>query len=133
MKYRIIVLIIIIISLAQIILSDGKHVTHACTHAHTCTHLRERTGPPTHRRPHPGCRCYVGGVHPTMTKISPLFAMILDVFHVKKSLGRTETRTHERMYCQSIRTVRDISRDGRPAVCKHRQTDRQTYLRRIIV
>ena len=31
-------------------------------------------------------------------------------FAYKKMLGRTETRTRDRMYCQMIRTVRDISR-----------------------
>ena len=31
-------------------------------------------------------------------------------------LGRTETRTRDRMYCQMIRTVRDISRDDRAKI-----------------
>ena len=46
-------------------------------------------------------------------------------------LGRTETRTRDRMYCQTIRTVRDISRDNRAriATCSFANTDRQTYLR----
>ena len=42
-------------------------------------------------------------------------------------LGRTETRTHDRMYCQTIRTVRYISRDDRAiiATCSLRTpTDR---------
>ena len=50
-------------------------------------------------------------------------------FAYKKILGRTETPTRERMYCQSIRTVRDISRDdwARIATCSLRTpTDRQT-------
>ena len=34
----------------------------------------------------------------------------------KKLLGRTETRTRERMYCQAIQTVRDISRDDRARI-----------------
>ena len=34
--------------------------------------------------------------------------------HIQKMLGRTETQTRDRMYCQTIRTVRDISRDDRP-------------------
>ena len=44
-------------------------------------------------------------------------------------LGRTETRTRDRIYCQTIRTVRDISRDDRAriATCRLRTpTDRQT-------
>ena len=42
-------------------------------------------------------------------------------------LGRTEPRTRDRMYCQTIRTVRDISRDDRAriATCSLRTlTDR---------
>ena len=44
-------------------------------------------------------------------------------------LGRTETRTRDRMYCQTIRTVRDISRDDRARIatcCLRTPTDRQT-------
>ena len=37
-------------------------------------------------------------------------------FAYKKILGRTETRTSDRMYCQSIRTVWDISRDDRARI-----------------
>ena len=51
-------------------------------------------------------------------------------FAYKKMLGRTETRTRDRMYCQMIRTVRDISRDDRAriATCSLRTpTDRQNY------
>ena len=47
--------------------------------------------------------------------------------HVKKMLGRTETRTRDRIHCQTIRTVRDISRDNpaRIATCRLRTlTDR---------
>ena len=48
-------------------------------------------------------------------------------FAYKKMLGRTEMRTRDRMYCQTIRTVRDISRDDRAriATCSLRTpTDR---------
>ena len=43
-------------------------------------------------------------------------------FAYKKLLDRTETRTRDRMYCQTIRTVRDISRDDRAriATCRLR-------------
>ena len=47
--------------------------------------------------------------------------------HIKKLLGQTETRTRDRMYCQIIRIVRDISRDDRAriATCRLRTlTDR---------
>ena len=50
------------------------------------------------------------------------------VFRVlKKMLGRIEMRTRNRIYCQTIRTVRDISRDDRAriATCSLRTpTDR---------
>ena len=53
-------------------------------------------------------------------------------FAYKKVIGRTETRTRDRMYCQTIRTVRDISRDDRAriATCSLRTP---TEIRRIIV
>ena len=44
-------------------------------------------------------------------------------------LGRPETQTRDVIYCQTIRTVRDISRDDRAriATCSLRTpTDRQT-------
>ena len=45
--------------------------------------------------------------------------------HIQKMLGRTETRTRDRMYCQAIRTVTDISRDDRAriATCRFANTD----------
>ena len=49
-------------------------------------------------------------------------------FAYKKILGRIETRTRDMMYWQTIRTVRDISRDDRAiiATCSLRTpTDRQ--------
>ena len=48
---------------------------------------------------------------------------------IKKLLGRTETRTRDRIYCQTIRTVRDISRDDRARIATRSlrtPTDRQT-------
>ena len=48
-------------------------------------------------------------------------------FANKKMLGRIETRTRDRIYCQTMRTVRDISRDDRAiiATCSLRTlTDR---------
>ena len=45
--------------------------------------------------------------------------IVLGFFAYKKILGRTETRTRDMMYCQTIRSVRDIYRDdrGRIATC----------------
>ena len=54
---------------------------------------------------------------------------LINVFAYKKMLGRTETRTRDRIYCHTMRTVRDISRDDRAriATCSLRMlTDRQT-------
>ena len=109
MKYRIIILIIIIISLGKILLSYFANTsrTHARTHARTPAHALATRFPQ-------GFGCFS---------------------RIKKLLGRTETRTRDRMYCQTVRTVRDISRDdpARIATCSlrtptYRQTDRQTYI-----
>ena len=35
---------------------------------------------------------------------------------IKNCLGRTETQTRDRMYCKTIRTVIDISRDDRARI-----------------
>ena len=35
---------------------------------------------------------------------------------IKQILGRTETRTRDRIYCQTIRSVRDIYRDDRAII-----------------
>ena len=52
---------------------------------------------------------------------------------IKKIIGRTETRTRYRIYCQTIRTVRDIPRDDRARIANcslrtptDRQRDRET-------
>ena len=58
-----------------------------------------------------------------------VFAIVLKVVRIKKMIGRIETRTRDRIYCQTMRTVRDISRDDRAriAICSLRTpTDRQT-------
>ena len=59
-----------------------------------------------------------------------VFAIVSGIFRVyKKILGQAETQTHDRMYCQMIQTVRDISRGDRPriATCSLlTPTDRQT-------
>ena len=58
MKYRIIILIIIIISLGQILIVYGKHITHAHTHAclraraHTRAHARIHARAHTRARTH---------------------------------------------------------------------------------
>ena len=61
-------------------------------------------------------------------KRRPVFAKVYECFsRIKKKLGRIETRTRDRIYCQTIRTVTDISRDDRAiiATCSLRTlTDR---------
>ena len=131
MKYTTsrIVILIIIISLGQILLSYIANTsrTHARTHA--------RTHSPTHR-----CRLQVvavrlvGGAQPWQNYVPfRLFhwrsmagrcfiqiksrgrLSIRDSFgcfsHIKKIRGRTETPTRDRMDCHLIRTVWDISLD----------------------
>ena len=133
---------IIIISLGQIFLSyiantscthAGTHSrahtrahTHAHTHEHTCTHSR---------RHHPPHRLSLfGGAQPTVTarsacynagrwpfksthELATRFTRGFGSFsRIKKLLSRIETRTRVRMYCQTIRTVRDISRDDRARI-----------------
>ena len=154
MKYRI---IIINISLGQILLSyiANPSRTHACTRTHARTHTCHT--PPSQFR----LSLFVGsvphnrdGVNTPFRRfrwrsmagrwfiqintrmgdpVSPRFWVF---FAYKKLLGRTETRTCERMHCQSIRTVYDMSRDDRAriATCSLlTSTDKQTDLRRIIV
>ena len=61
-----------------------------------------------------------------------IFAIVLMFFAYKKMLGRIETQARDRIYCQAIRTVRDISRDDRSriATCSLRTP---TEIRGIIV
>ena len=51
-----------------------------------------------------------------------VFAIVWMFFAYKKMLGRIETRTLDMIYCQTIRTARDISRDDRAriATCRLR-------------
>ena len=47
----------------------------------------------------------------------PAFAKVYVCFScIKKMLGRIETRTRDRTYCQTIQTVRDISLDDRARI-----------------
>ena len=110
--------------------------THTHTHSHTHVAVQVTA---IRWRPVPLAFIAGSGVIEINTHagqpISPRFWMFS---RIKKLLGRTETRTRDRMYCQTIRTVRDISRDVRTriAICSLRTpTDRQTqtFKRRIIV
>ena len=137
MKYR---KIIIIISLSKILSNTLR--TDAYMHAHTRAHEH----PPTpvavrsvdasnHDSVMVGCplfdagRCFIEINNARATLYSRYF---WGFFAYKKMLSRTETHTRDRMYYQTIRTVRYISRDDRAriATCSLRTP---TDLRRIIV
>ncbi len=105
----------------------GKHIMHARMYARTHTHTLART--PTHPPPSPTrLSLFDGSVCAQPWWRYALFSPV--------PLGRTETRTCDRMCFQTIQTVWDISRDDRAriATCSLLTvTDRQTDLRRIIV
>ena len=155
MKYRKIILIIIIINLGKILWSyiTNTSRTHACSHTHSRTRTYHPTtiailvvavrwvGAPNHDEVNPPLfhRHWMAGSCSIQTNSSVcdgVFAIVWVFFAYNKILGRTETRTRDRMCFQSIRTMCDISRDDRAriATCGLRTpTDRQTDLRRIIV
>ena len=115
-------------------------------HARTRAHTHARTHVHTHSRHRPPHRLSLsGGAQPTVTgrsacdnagrwpfksthELATRFTRGFGSFsRIKKLLGRTDTRTRDRMYCQTMRTVRDISRDDRAriATCSLRTlTDR---------
>ena len=122
-KYSIIILIIIIISLGEIVLLYIANTSrpHARTHTHTRTH--ERTHANTYTPLRSGSMCpwrpSVTKCTPSLMAVSwitklntragdPIYPRFWMFFAYTKLLGRTETRTRDRMYCQSIRTVIDI-------------------------
>ena len=98
------------------------------TLAHTCTHVYIRTALAASP---PYMISLFGGAQPTVTARSacdnaghwPLKSThelatrftrgFGSISRIKKLLGRTETRTRGMMYCQTLRIVRDISRDDR--------------------
>ena len=111
----------------------GKHIRHARTHSHThaCIH-----------RHRPCCRCSMGWCAPNRDEVNTPFSPVplamngRSVLHlnkqsrvrcgicdsfgcfsrIKKLIGRTGTQTCDRMRFQTIRTVRDISRDDRARI-----------------
>ena len=103
---------------------------HTHTRMHTLKHAHARTH--TYHRLRSGsmCRWHPSGV----TNLTPSFmagSWVIQIntsagdpiylrfwlfSHIKKLLGRTETRTCDRMYCHMIRTVRDISQDDRARI-----------------
>ena len=97
---------------------------HTCTHVHT--HRRHRLTAvhaiairwrPTNRDGRSACdnagRWPFKLKHELATRFTRGFGSFS---RIKKLLGRTETRTRDRMYCQAIRIVRNISRDDRAGI-----------------
>ena len=77
MKYRIIILIVIIISLGRIILLSyiaNTSRTHARTPTNTRTHTLAHTHTSSHGRRRSGCRCSMGRWRPVITELTPLSA-----------------------------------------------------------
>ena len=110
-----------------------KHLTHARTreraHAHVCARTRANASTPPHAYTPPSLYRYSMPAN----RDGPLISGSLS-FEINTGTGgqvsrlrRTDTRTRERMYCQTIRTVRYIFRDDRAriATCSLRTpTDR---------
>ena len=135
MKYRIIILIIIIISVGQLVLSYIANTSHTRAHAHMHTHARAHTH--THTPPSPfRLSLFDGSLAPNRDAVNapqtgrwrsmagrwrsmtgrwfiqintragdPISESLWVFFACKKLLGRTETRTYERKFVQSIRIV----------------------------
>ena len=127
--------------------------THACTHARMHAHAMYCAH--THPPPSPsrlslfdGSLCEVNAHFSPVplamngrsvlhsNKQSRMRRGIRDSFgcfsRIKKLLGRTETRTRDRMCFQSIRTVLDISRDDRARIATCSLLTSTDRLRRII-
>ena len=131
-NYRIIILIIIIISLGKILSSYIANTsrTHACTDVRTLTlthtPTRDCGGVPGYPLFDAGERM---GDRRLIEIYNSVFTIVWVFSRIKKILCRSETRTRDRMYCQTIRSVRAIYRDDRAriATCTLRTlTDRQT-------
>ncbi len=131
-------------------MANTSHMhTHARMYVHACARMCTHTHARTHTHTRDVQVIAVRWVRPTVTArsagdnagswviqintragdpISPRFWVF---FAYKKLLGRTETLTRDRMYCQTIRTVKDISRDDRAriATCSLRTPTTQTDLK----
>ena len=109
----------------------GGVCARVCTHTHT--HRRHRrtghryTVAPNRHGPLRLRQCRLLAIEINTRAGDPISPRFWMFCAYKKLLGRTETRTRDIMYCQTIRTVRDISRDvpARIANCSLRTpTDR---------
>ena len=146
MKYRIIILIINIISLGEILLSYIANTsrTYACTRVHTHgervhTHRRRRrTGyryslAPNHDGPLRWRQCLSLAIEINTGAGGPIPPEALGVFGVYKIIGELRrelvTGCTVSRYEQFKTSPETIEKELRPAVCENRQTD----IRRIIV
>ena len=127
---------------------------HTCTHvhtrAHTCTHVHIRVHTqPSPSPPSPSAaqaiairwrptnrdgplrlrQCRSLAIQINTRTGDPIHQGFGSFSRIKKLLRRTEMRTRDRIYCQTLRTVRDISRDDRARIATsslRTLTDRQT-------
>ena len=105
---------------------------HPCAYTltHMCTHTAVAASPPYRLSLFGGAQSTVTArsacdnsgrwpfksTHELATRLTRGFGSFS---RIKKLLGRTETRTSYRMYCQAIRIVRDISRDDRAGIATY--------------
>ena len=143
MKYRIIILIIIIFSVGQILLSYIANTSrmHACTHActHACIHTRAHVQVIAIRwRPTMTARSAGDNAGRWPLKYTLALAALLHrnfgcFWHIKKFLAKLRrelvTGCTVSRYEQFETSLETIGQELRPAVCEHRQTD----IRRILV
>ena len=131
LKYRIIILIIIIISLGKILSSYIANTSR--THTYARAHSRARTPHALRRWSLYRCAHHdyvmVGRTLPDAGETmadrrlieinyprATLYVRVFFLFAYTKILGRTETQTRDRIYCHAIRSVRDIYRDDRARI-----------------
>ena len=140
MKYGIIIFIITITLSAWVKYYCRIFQTHhARTRIHPHPHHRIRSGSMRRWRPSvikstPPFACSTGirswVIQMNTRAGDPISPRVWMFFAYKKLLGRTEKRTRDRMYCQTIQTVSDIPREDIARIATWSlltPTDRQTY------
>ena len=125
---------IIIISLGQILLSYMANTSRTRAHTHARTHARAHTHVRTHRRRRlTAVQAIAIRWRPTnrygQLRLRQCWSMATRFTRgfgscswIQKNIGWTETRTRDRMYCQTTRIIRYISRDDQTiiAICSLR-------------
>ena len=132
MKYRKMILIIIIISLGIVLLSYIANTSRTHILVHTLTpspfwlwHVDDEVNAPFSPALNDRSSCFI---QINSSVCDAVFAIVLCFLRIKKCLGRTETRTRDRMCCQSIRThLRHLpGRSSKNCDLQFANTDRQT-------